>query len=193
VSFAGLKQVIASEYNGARVSLAIELDAAHEAGVSIERYLLRNKAAREQMREALEASGGAGTDTNFVSPIFSVASTIGDVVWFVENPQRAHLIREAVEGERVLAGRTSAGHLVVVRQLFAGFRQLVVVAARRLIISPDTKISRLQDADDVLSWLFETATRSPESDAIYIDEILLFVDEQRSSAMSAPDSVRRLS
>jgi hypothetical protein len=178
----------------ARTPVSLEFDPAYEAGKTLFDYLVSNIEACEVVRKALGESGGAGTDTAFVDPIFSPRATVEDLAFFKENPSRKHRVREAITVEPVLAARSPASDFIVcVRHIQRGVRKLLAIPVALLIIDPATRPARLDD-DEILAMLFETPTRAVPGHCIYIDKILTYFDEMRSAAAIAEsDSKRRLS
>jgi hypothetical protein len=174
--------------------VALEYDQAYAAGRTLFDHLARDIPAREALKKALSESGGAGADTDIVDPIFSPQATAADLAFFKENPSRTHAIREAIDGEPVLASRSPASDFVVcVRQLQGGFRMLVAIPVALLDVGPTTQAARL-DSDDVLSVVFEIATSEAPDNHIYVDRIIEYVDAVRSAAATTEsDSQRRLS
>ncbi len=172
--------------------VALEFDPAYAAGRTLFEHLALDIKAREVLKKALSESGGAGTDTTIIDPIFSPHATAEDLVFFKENPSRTHLIRGAIEGEPVLVGRSPASEYVaVVRQVQSGVRLVVAIPLELMIIDSATRAARLND-DDVLAMVFEMATRATPGDYIYIDKIIAHVDEMRSTA-AVQGERRRLS
>jgi hypothetical protein len=173
--------------------VALEFDPAYAAGRTLFNHLARDIPAREVLRKALFESGGAGTDTDIVDPIFSPMATAEDVTFFKDNPSRTHELREAIDGEPVLAGRVPASDFIVcVRQIQRGVRKLVAIPVELMTVDPTTRAARLDD-DDVLSMVFELATRATPGHYFLIDKIVAYVDEMRSAATPKSDSKRRLS
>jgi hypothetical protein len=167
--------------------VALEFDPAYEAGRTLFNHLMFDMQAREVLRKALSESGGAGTDTTIVDPIFSPRATVEDLAFYKDNPSRSHRVREAINGEPVLAGRLPASDFIVfVRQIQRGVRKLVAIPVALMIVGPATRPSRLDD-DEVLAMLFETATRTVPGYYIYIDKIVAYVDEMRSASATQPN------
>jgi hypothetical protein len=175
-----------------RVPVAVEIDAAFDGdGKLMLGKLASNGELLQEMRAALSASGSVTKD-GMVFPILSPRRTDDDAVYFRQNPSRAHLIREAIDGEPVLNGRSPASEYVtVVRQIRSGFRILVAIEAERLCIDRATGAAWL-NSDDVLAALFDLATGGDPSHYIYIDGIIAYVGQMRSAAAAAGGLKRRL-
>jgi hypothetical protein len=174
-----------------RTPVSLEYDPAYEAGRTLFDHLVFDIEAREILRKALSESGGAGTDTTIIDPIFAPHGTVEDVEWFRDNPSRTHSIRPAIEGEPVLAGRTPASeYIAVVRQAQSGVRLVVAIPLALMTIDPATRAARLDD-DDVLSMVFELATRATPGHYFLIDKIIAHVDELSSAAATADGLKRR--
>jgi len=175
----------------ALIPVALEFDPAYEAGRTLFDHLVRDLPAREVLRKALLESGGAGTDTDIIDPILSPFATAEDVEFFKELPSRTHQLRQAIDGEPVLAGRTPASDFVVcVRQIQRGVRKLVAIPVELMIVGAATRGARLDD-DEVLAMVFEMATRKDPGHHIYIDKIVAYVDEMRSAATIAESDLKR--
>jgi hypothetical protein len=175
--------------------VALEFDPAYKAGRTLFDHLAVDIQAREVLRKALSESGGAGTDTLIVDPMFSPRATVEDLEWFRDNSSRTHSIRPAIDREPVLAGRNPANqYAVIVRQIGIGIRVLVAIAEKFVVLDPTTRAVRY-DTDDVLSLLFEWACRTVPDDttSVSIDKIVAYVDVMRSAtAVAGSDSKRRL-
>ena len=171
-------------------AVAIEFDPAYEAGRTLFDHLALDIPAREVLRKALSESGGAGTDTDFVDLVFSPRATEVDLAFFKESPTRTHLLREAIDGECVLVGRSLASNYRVVgRQIGSGISVLVALPLEQMLLDSATRAARLND-DDVLSLLFETATRVATARHIDIGKITAYVAEMRSAAAAESDTRR---
>jgi hypothetical protein len=173
-----------------RTPVSLEYDPAYEAGRTLFDHLAVDVQAREVLRKALSESGGAGTDTTIIDPIFSPRATVQDVEWFRGNPSRSHSIRPAIEGEPVLAGRTPASeYIAVVRQAQGGVRLVVAIPLALMIIDPTRGTDRWED-DEFLSTLFEIVARATPGHYIHIDKIIAYVDAL-SSAAAPVDGLKR--
>jgi hypothetical protein len=173
-----------------RTPVSLEYDPAYAAGRTLFDHLAVDVQAREVLRKALSESGGAGTDTTIIDPIFSPHATVEDVEWFRDNPSHTHSIRPAIDGEPVLAGRMPAtDYCVVVRQAQSGVRLVVAIPLALMIIDPTHATVRWED-DDFLSTVFELATRATPGQYFLIDKIIAYAGEL-SSAGTTADGVKR--
>jgi hypothetical protein len=176
-----------------RVPVAVEIDAAFDGdGKLMLAKLASNGELLQEMRAALSGSGSV-TNDGMVFPILSPRRTAEDAAFFRENPNRAHLIREAIEDEPVLNGRSPASEYVcVVRQVRSGFRTVVAIEAALLVADPSTRAARLH-SDDTLGLLFDMVTSVAAGTPISVDAIISYLDAARSQTATADGLKRRLS
>jgi hypothetical protein len=175
-----------------RVPVAVEIDSTFDGeGKLMLSKLASNTKLLQELRTALSGSGSV-TNDGMVFPILSSRLTAEDVTFFREHPNRAHLIREAIEDEPVLNGRSPASEYVcVVRQIRSGFRTVVAMEAALLIADPSTRAARLH-SEDTASLLFDMATSVAPGTPISLDAIIAYLDGAHSQT-ATEDGARRLS
>jgi hypothetical protein len=176
-----------------RVPVAIEIDSTFDGdGKQRLAKLALNAVLLQELRAALSGSGSV-TNDGMVFPILSSRLTGEDVTFFRHHQNRSHLIREAIEGETVLNGRSPASEYVcVIRQVRSGFRTVVAIDAALLIADPSTRAARLH-SDEALSLLFDTVTSVAPGTPISMDAIIAYLDGAHSQTATADGAARKLS
>jgi hypothetical protein len=175
-----------------RVPVAVEIDATFDGdGKQRLSKLASSTKLLQELRTALSGSGSV-TNSGMVFPILSSHLTAEDVAFFRKHQSRSHLIREAIDDEQALNGRSPASEYVcVVRQIRSGFRTLVAIEAALLIADPSTRAARLH-SDETISLLFDMVTSVAPGTPISLDAIIAYLDGAHSQT-ATEDGARRLS